>query len=109
MELALIALILTGLMAALANPWLLIPAGILLGNSLILAYSALTGLWWQWAILWPLEPIVIGVSILGAMWLSEQKLAGRWISRRLGNLLTILALGLTAFIFIAALLLSLPQ
>lgn len=43
---------------------LAIPAMILGVNGLILAFCNLTGLWSAWAILWPLEPLAIGLGLL---------------------------------------------
>jgi hypothetical protein len=46
-------------MAALA-----IPAVIVGVNGLMLAFCNLTGLWSAWAILWPIEPLAIGLGLL---------------------------------------------
>ena len=43
---------------------LAIPAMIIGVNGLILAFCNLTGLWAAWAILWPLEPLAIGLGLL---------------------------------------------
>ena len=43
---------------------LAIPAMIIGVNGLILAFCNLTGLWSAWAILWPLEPLSIGLGLL---------------------------------------------
>ena len=43
---------------------LAIPALIIGVNGLILAFCNLTGLWSAWAILWPLEPLSIGLGLL---------------------------------------------
>jgi tRNA A-37 threonylcarbamoyl transferase component Bud32 len=72
------------LMSALALPWLLIPAGIVLGNGVILSYFALTDFWTHWIFMWPLEPfLVIGVAAV-TLRLARQGEAGRRASRRLG-------------------------
>jgi serine/threonine protein kinase len=84
MELAAIGLILSALMAALALPWFLIPAGLFAGNALVLAFSTLTGNWTSWVCLWPVEPLILAGSIVGALWLARRDLQGRWISRRIG-------------------------
>jgi len=94
MELLVASVLLAALMSALANPWLLIPAGILLGNGLLFAYFSLTGLWSNWTLLWPLEPILVGVSIVLPFLLQNQGERGRWLARRIG----------TVFIFLAAIL-----
>jgi hypothetical protein len=43
---------------------LAIPAMIVGINGLILAFCNLTGLWEAWAVLWPLEPLAIGLGLL---------------------------------------------
>jgi hypothetical protein len=43
---------------------LAIPAMIIGVNGLILAFCNLTGLWEAWAILWPLEPLAVGLGLL---------------------------------------------
>jgi len=91
MELVLVGLLLSALMAALATPWMLIPTGIVLFNGLLLGYFSLTGWWTHWRFLWPLEPFILAASILGAFWLSRQKHPGRWASRRLGLILLLLS------------------
>ncbi len=61
------------IMYAVDTIWLLIPAGILLGNGLIFAYCKITGLWAHWAFLWPLEPILVGGSIWLTIRLARRK------------------------------------
>lgn len=43
---------------------LAIPAMIIGINGLILAFCNLTGLWEAWAVLWPLEPLAVGLGLL---------------------------------------------
>jgi len=43
---------------------LAIPAMIIGLNGLLLAFCNLTGLWEAWAILWPIEPLAIGLGLL---------------------------------------------
>ena len=43
---------------------LAIPAMIIGVNGLMLAFCNLTGLWESWAILWPIEPLAIGLGLL---------------------------------------------
>jgi hypothetical protein len=43
---------------------LAIPALIIGVNGLVLAFCNLTGLWEAWAILWPLEPLAVGLGLL---------------------------------------------
>jgi hypothetical protein len=43
---------------------LAIPAIIIGVNGLVLAFCNITGLWGAWAILWPLEPLAVGLGLL---------------------------------------------
>jgi len=43
---------------------LVIPAFIIGINGLVLAFCNLTGLWAAWALLWPLEPLSVGLGLL---------------------------------------------
>ena len=43
---------------------LAIPALIIGANGIVLAFFNLTGLWGAWAILWPIEPLSIGIGLL---------------------------------------------
>lgn len=45
------------------TPWLLTPGIILFSNAALLAYSALTGRWADWAFLWMFEPLIVGLAI----------------------------------------------
>ena len=45
-------------------PALAIPASIVGANGLVLAFCNLTGLWQAWALLWPIEPLAIGIGLL---------------------------------------------
>jgi hypothetical protein len=44
--------------------WLVIPAIFLGLNGLVLQFCALTGLWSAWAVLWPVEFLAIGLTLL---------------------------------------------
>lgn len=91
MELVVVGVLLAALMSSLANYWLLIPAGIVMGNGFIFAYFSLTSSWSHWTFLWPLEPILLGISIISPFWLKNQGERGRWYTRRLGAILIFLA------------------
>jgi hypothetical protein len=106
MELVTASVLLAAIMSVLANPWLLIPIGILLGNGFLFVYFSLTGLWSQWTLLWPLEPILIGVSIVSPFLLQNQGDRGRWLARRLGVVFIILAAILFIFSLIAGTILT---
>lgn len=43
---------------------LVIPGIILGANGLVLAFCNLTGLWAAWALLWPVEPLAVGLGLL---------------------------------------------
>jgi hypothetical protein len=47
-----------------ALPALAIPASIVGVNGLVLAFCNLTGLWQSWALLWPIEPLSVGLGLL---------------------------------------------
>ncbi len=44
--------------------WLLFPAIIVGANGALLQFCALTGLWESWAVLWPVEPLAVGLAFL---------------------------------------------
>jgi serine/threonine protein kinase len=84
LEIIAVGILLSALMAALANPWMLVPAGIVMGNGLLFSFYALTGWWGLWTVLWPLEPLLVGVSIVAPFWLLRQGHRGNWLIRRVG-------------------------
>jgi serine/threonine protein kinase len=73
MELLLVGLGLTLIMRARGLAFLLVPTGIILGNGLLFTYYSLTGNWEHWAFLWPLELLVVGGSIVGAIQVRAQE------------------------------------
>jgi len=70
---------------------LMIPSGIAFGNALILAYCALTGRWGDWAFLWMVELLVIWVSILIPIRISQIPQAGVVWSRFFGLAMAIVS------------------
>jgi len=84
-ELLLAGLVLCLVMDATASVWLLIPAGIIVGNGLLFSFYAITDWWRLWAILWPLEPLWIGSVILFTLWLAGQGDRGRQVARHLAR------------------------
>jgi len=100
LEIVAVGVLLSALMAALANPWLLIPAGILMGNGLLFSYYALTGWWTHWTFLWPLEPLLVGLSIVAPFLLVRQESRGNWLARRIG----IVFIAIAVIIFIISVL-----
>lgn len=99
LEIVAVGVLLAALMAALATPWLLIPAGIVMGNGFLLSYYALTGWWRHWTFLWPLEPLLVAISIVAPFLLVRQGKRGGWLARRIG----IVLIGLAVIIFIFSL------
>jgi serine/threonine protein kinase len=45
---------------------------ILLGNGILLSYYSLTGNWEHWGFLWPLEPLLVLVTLAATIWLAAQ-------------------------------------
>lgn len=45
-------------------PALMIPSLIVGVNGIVLAFCNLTGLWQAWALLWPVEPLAVGLGLL---------------------------------------------
>ena len=96
LELVAVGVLLSALMAALANPWMLVAAGIVMGNGFLFSYYAVTGWWNHWTFLWPLEPLLVGVSIVAPFFLIRQGQRGNWLARRIGLVLIGLA-GIVSF------------
>ncbi len=46
---------------------LIVPAIIIAANGLLLQFCAITGWWEIWAVLWPIEPLAVGLALL-ALW-----------------------------------------
>ena len=89
-EMFAVGILLSLLMVSLRIPWMLIPAGIVIGTGVILSFFTLTGQWGMWP-LWMLEPVLVFGSIIMASWLAQQGEAGQRASRRLGWGLTMLS------------------
>jgi tRNA A-37 threonylcarbamoyl transferase component Bud32 len=94
-ELLLVGLLLAGVMDFTGSIWLLIPAGILLGNGVLFSFYSITTAWPLWALLWPLEPLLVG----GVIWYTI-RLAGdeerasqvaRDVAQRVRRPMTVLA------------------
>ena len=62
-ELILVSIIFCQFMIAQRNIWLLIPAGLLFGEGLLLSYFSVSGQWNHWSFLWPLQVFVIMVVL----------------------------------------------
>jgi hypothetical protein len=107
MELIAVGMGFSMLAMAYSSPWLLIPAGLVLGNGLILAYYAFTGNWNHWAFLWPLEPLLVLVAIGLPIWLGTQGERGRAQSRKLGTGLSVISAIALPLVIILALIVAL--
>lgn len=57
---------------------LAIPAAILGANGLLLGYCTLTSRWGAWALLWPLEPLAIGLGLLVLAY--AKRSPGAWLA-----------------------------
>ena len=86
MELLLVSILLALLLSATRSMALLIPLGIFLGNGVLFSYYTLTGLWFHWAFLWPLEPILIAGVVLTTLWLIRHRQEYLGLERPLGYL-----------------------
>jgi len=84
-ELLLVAILLSLVMGALGEIWMLVPVGILVGNGFIMAYCSLTGNWAAWGFLWLVELLLVGGVIILSVNLSRKHAdAGRSLAHHLG-------------------------
>ncbi|MBN1887594.1 MAG: serine/threonine protein kinase [Thermoflexales bacterium] len=99
-----IGLFLCAVMYATREIWILVPAGIFVGNGVILSYYALTGNWDHWRFLWPLEPLLL-VCVIGLpLFLSGQRgYLNSGLSRLLAAFMGLLALALVGLVILIAL------
>jgi hypothetical protein len=84
MELLMATVLLSVIMILRGSIYLFIPVGLLLGHGLLFAYYSLTGNWNHWAFLWPLEPFLIGGTLLLTFWLAGRDERSGPLSRVLG-------------------------
>jgi serine/threonine protein kinase len=91
MELVVVGVLLAALMSSLPSAWLLIPAGIVLGNGFLFSYYSLSGNWQHWTFLWPMEPLLVALSIIAPFLLNQQGIRGLWLTRRIGESLVVLS------------------
>lgn len=95
-ELMLVGLLLVEVMAVSRSIWLLIPIGIVLGNGYLMAFYALTSTWPLWSFTWPLEPLLVILSIMVPMRLSRRPDGGAGLAAGLAGMLhrvTLVAIG----------------
>jgi serine/threonine protein kinase len=103
LELFLVSLGFSIVMAALSSIWLMIPAGILLGSGIIFAYSSLTGNWHHWVFLWGIEVLVIFGTVWFTAYLARSDDHIRRTCHRLAWLLGLIASGWSLFVPLFAL------
>jgi serine/threonine protein kinase len=97
-ELLLVSILFSLVMAATRSFWWLIPGGLLLGNGMIFSYYALTGFWTHWIFWWPLEPLLIAAVFFGTRGLLRHKKDYPGLSRTLGYLGTLVSIAWGALV-----------
>jgi serine/threonine protein kinase len=91
MELLLMGILFALMMSATKSIWMLIPAGILIGNGVLFSYYSLTGFWFHWTFLWPLEPLLVIGVIFGTIWLHRHQESYPSVGHPLGYLAALMA------------------
>jgi serine/threonine protein kinase len=86
--------------------WMMIPAGIVFGNALILTYCTLTGRWSDWVFLWMLEPLIIWFSIAIPVKINKIQGASPVWARAAGVFFSILSVSLSVITIVVAYYLS---
>jgi len=94
------------IMNVTASIWLLIPGAITVGNGVLFAYYALSQRWTDWTFLWPLEPLLIALAVVGSIWLAGHGRTTRRVSRMLSWMLGLAAVGWSTMLLLASLVLS---
>ncbi len=103
-EILLVGLLFALVMARNKGTWAIFPAGIIIGNGILLGFYAVTGWWQAWEFLWPLEPMIVLASLGYAFWLGAQGENRLALTERAGQkLVQIAVLGLVIVTAIAAL------
>jgi hypothetical protein len=106
MELFLVCLAFCIIMVITSSIWMLIPAGIALGNGILFSYSALTGNWDHWVFLWALDLLLVAGSVFVTIWLSGYRDSSSRLSHILGWALGLIAASCSFIVPIAALFVS---
>jgi len=88
-ELLLVGLALALVMEATGSIWMLIPTGIILGNGFLMSFSAITNAWSLWNILWPLELVIVLVSVFIPIQFAKQPDGGRKAAVKIAQALKI--------------------
>ncbi len=102
MELWLIGAICAFIMTQVESIWLLIPTVLLMGNGLLMSYSALTGRWNQWAFLWVFEVWLVLGAVFFPIYLAKEPARARALSRSLGVPLTVVGAAMTLIVAVLA-------
>jgi serine/threonine protein kinase len=109
LELVLVGILFFSLMAEASNIWLIIPGGMIMGNGFLLAYCTLTGRWSDWAILWPLEPLLVAGSIIAPFWVQKNKDGGRSFARWFGTLVVAAAIAFFVISMVVAVIIAIAN
>lgn len=91
-ELLLVGVLLCVIMATFSIIWLLIPAGLLIGNGILFSFYSITGFWRLWSFLWPLEPMLVISVVVATLALARCGARSRPLARWLGLAMGLLAL-----------------
>jgi len=97
-ELLLISMALCMVMSASGSIWLLIPVGILFGNAVLLSYYSFTGYWDHWEFLWPLEPLLVIVTVWFTILMAGRGNFSCRLARFLGTMLWLAGAGMIVLI-----------
>jgi serine/threonine protein kinase len=99
-ELLLVSMALCMVMIGSGAIWLLIPVGILFGNGVLFTYYSLTQNWEHWAFLWPLEPLLIVITVWFTVLMAGRGNFSCRLARFLGMVLWLAAAGIIACMFL---------
>lgn len=103
-EIILVGMTFALVMANTKATWMMIPTGIILGTGFLMTFYSITGWWEGWTYLWPLEPLIVLVTLGYTLWLSGSREHKEELTLKTGNqLIKIAALVLVIVIGIAAL------
>jgi hypothetical protein len=91
-ELLLTGMLLCVIMTATSVIWILIPAGLLVGNGILFSYYSITGWWQMWSFFWPLEPLLIAGVVAVTIALARLGERSRQLAEWLGLAIGLLAL-----------------
>jgi hypothetical protein len=94
-QLFLVSMLLCMVMMASGSIWLLIPTGIIFGNGILFTYYSFTGNWDHWEFLWPLEPLIVIVSVWMPIVLAGRGKFTCAVSRAWGLVLWLCSVGMT--------------